>query len=396
MKVIIDPARGGNDTGVSGGGITEKDWNLTISKYIYNILKNNGIEAYLTRTEDIDIPEAERATKIKNYAASSNDIIVISNRLNEGKDDGAEIIYPLRSTDNLAKALATALENTGQNVNKYYQRRLPSDLASDYDYIIRNTSPYETLIINYGYVDSPEDDVTQLKNYQRLGDAIASAIISRVSSSGTYTVKTGDTLYSIAKKYNVSVNALKTLNNLSTNTLRVGQKLKIPAQETTTPSAPTTPSTNTYTVKRGDTLYGIARDNNTTVDTLKSLNNLTTTNLSIGQTIKLPTSSSSPSGTPNTLTYTIKKGDTLYGIATKYNTTISAIKSLNNLDTNTLTIGKTLKIPTTTSYTTYTVKKGDNLYTIARKYNTTVNNLVNLNNLKTTTLSIGQTLKVPL
>lgn len=217
-----------------------------------------------------------------------------------------------------------------------------------------------------------------------------------MSSSGTYTVKTGDTLYSIAKKYNVSVNALKTLNNLSSNTLRVGQKLKIPGQETTTPSAPTTPSTNTYTVKRGDTLYGIARDNNTTVDTLKTLNNLTTANLSIGQTLKLPTPSSSPSGTTNTLTYTIKKGDTLYGIATKYNTTISALKSLNNLDTNTLTIGKTLKIPTTTSYTTYTVKKGDNLYTIARKYNTTVNNLVNLNNLKPTTLSIGQTLKVPL
>lgn len=396
MKVIIDPARGGNDTGVSGGGITEKDWNLTISKYIYNILKNNGIDVYLTRTEDIDIPEAERATKIKNYAASSNDVIVISNRLNEGKDDGAEIIYPLRSTDNLAKAFATALESTGQNVNKYYQRRLPSDLASDYDYIIRNTSPYETLIINYGYVDSPEDDVTQLKNYQSLGDAIASAIISRVSSSGTYTVKTGDTLYSIAKKYNVSVNALKSLNNLSSNTLRVGQKLKIPSKETTTPSAPTTPSTNTYTVKKGDTLYSIARDNNTTVNTLKTLNNLTTTNLSIGQTLKLPTKSSSPSSTPNTLTYTIKKGDTLYGIATKYNTTISAIKSLNNLDTNTLTIGKTLQIPTTTSYTTYTVKKGDNLYTIARTHNTTVNNLINLNNLKTTTLSIGQTLKVPL
>lgn len=339
MKVIIDPARGGNDTGVSGGGINEKDWNLAISKYIYNILKNKGIDVYLTRTEDVDIPEAERATKIKNYATTSNDIIVISNRLNEGEDDGAEIIYPLRSTNNLAKALATALESTGQNVNKYYQRRLPSDLASDYDYIIRNTSPYETIIIKYGYVDSPEDDITQLKNYQSLGNAIANTIISRTSSSGTYTVKKGDTLYSIAKKYNTTVNNIKSLNNLSTSTLRIGQKLKIPPKETTTPS--TTP-------------------------------------------------------TPNTLTYTIKKGDTLYGIATKYNTTISAIKSLNNLDTNTLTIGKTLKIPTTTSYTTHTVKKGDTLYSIAKKYNTTVNNLINLNNLKTTTLSIGQTLKVPL
>lgn len=389
MKVIIDPARGGNDTGVSGGGITEKDWNLNISKYIYNILKNNGIEVYLTRNEDIDIPEEQRATRIKDYAGKENNIIVISNRLNDGKDDGAEIVYPLRSTDNLAKSIATALESTGQNVNKYYQRRLPSDLATDYDYIIRNTSPYETLIINYGYVDSPEDDITQLKNYEKLGDAIARAIINRVSSSGTYTVKSGDTLYSIARKYNISVESIKDLNNLTTNNLRIGQKLKIPfKQNTTSPSINN--DTNTYTVKKGDTLYSIARANGTTVDILKSLNNLSSNSLSVGDKLKLPNNN-----TEVGLTYTIKKGDTLYGIATKYNTTIEAIKSLNNLDTNTLTVGKILKIPTKTTYTTYTVKKGDTLYNIARTYNISVNSLINLNNLKTTNLSIGQKLKVP-
>mgnify|MGYP004514518339 FL=1 len=90
----------------------------------------------------------------------------------------------------------------------------------------------------------------------------------------------GDSLYKIANKFNTTVNALKEKNNLTSNTLSIGQKLLIP-----------TTSTNnklTYTVKKGDNLYSIARTYNTTVDKLKSLNNLTSNTLSIGQTLILP------------------------------------------------------------------------------------------------------------
>ena len=64
--------------------------------------------------------------------------------------DGAEIIYALRNTDSLAKKIATEFENAGQNVRKYYQRRLPSDSSKDYYYVIRNTPNNETLIVEYG------------------------------------------------------------------------------------------------------------------------------------------------------------------------------------------------------------------------------------------------------
>ena len=100
----------------------------------------------------------------------------------------------------------------------------------------------------------------------------------------------------------------------------------------------------------------------------------------------------------NVTTYTIKSGDTLYSIAKKYNTTVNAITTLNNLTSNTLSIGQTLKIPVSTQNTnekTYTVKSGDTLYSIARKYNTTVSDLINRNNLKTSNLSIGQKLIIP-
>jgi len=95
-------------------------------------------------------------------------------------------------------------------------------------------------------------------------------------------------------------------------------------------------NTSTYKVVKGDTLYSIARKFNTTVDELKSLNNLTNNTISIGQILKIPSG--------NTTTYTVVKGDTLYSIAKRFNTTVDKLKSLNNLTNNTLSIGQILKI----------------------------------------------------
>lgn len=177
---------------------------------------------------------------------------------------------------------------------------------------------------------------------------------------------------------------MKSINNLTTDSLSIGQILKVPTEDEQT-------DTNTYIVKSGDTLYAIANKHNTTVDKIKSLNNLTSNTLSIGQVLKIP----SQSNTSNN-TYTVKSGDTLYAIANKYNTTVDELKKLNNLTSNTLSIGQTLKIPgSTSSYVTYTVKNGDNLYSIAREFGTTVSAITKLNNLSTTVLSIGQKLLLP-
>ena len=88
----------------------------------------------------------------------------------------------------------------------------------------------------------------------------------------------------------------------------------------------------------------------------------------------------------------------MYSIATNNNTTVDKLKQLNNLTSNILTIGQILKIPTTeiieipTTTITHIVEPGETLYSIAREYNTTVNNIMKLNNLTTTILNVGQKL----
>ena len=220
-----------------------------------------------------------------------------------------------------------------------------------------------------------------------------------------YTVKKGDSLYSIAQKYNTTVGAIVDLNNLKTTNLSIGQILRIP-ETYTKEDEMNMPSFTNYTVKKGDNLYSIARNNNVSVDTIMKDNGLTSIELSIGQVLKIRL----PDGmkaeveecfgeeyTPPTdisqITYTVKKGDNLYSIASRYNTSVTAIQNLNNLKNNNLSIGQVLKIPSTSSSTTtYTVKSGDNLYSIARKYNTTVDSIKRKNNLTSNLLSIGQKL----
>ena len=374
MKIIIDPYRGGDDYGAKIGDKYEKDILLDLSNYMNNSFNNQNINSILTRNTDESLTDEDRVNQI-NKLKQDNDLI-IQNRFDTSSD--LSIIYPLRSSDKLASLIFSNLENNGISVNKYYQRRLPTNTKYDYYSIIKDTNPNETIIIEYGDAD----------NYKQVVEIIVKSIIEYLALSDTYKVKSGDTLYSIAKKYNISVNELKELNNLKNNNITIGQVLKIksniPSEEVT--------EKNYYIVKSGDTLYSIAKKYNTTVDKIKKLNNLKSDNLSIGMELKIK---EEPSST-NYIDYVVKSGDNLYSIAKKYNTTVDEIKKLNGLTSGLLNIGMTLKIPIQIgNYINYTVKSGDNLYSIAKKYNTTVDEIKKLNGLTSNLLSIGMELKIP-
>ncbi len=231
------------------------------------------------------------------------------------------------------------------------------------------------------------------------------------SNSGTnpntlfmYTVKSGDTLYKIAMKYNTTVNEIIKLNYLTNTNLSVGQILRIPEMYTKEEDM-IMPEYINYTIKPGDTIYSIARKYNVDVNTLMNDNALTSTNLKVGSNLRIRTNKNTiveecfgvdytPPDTVSSITYTVKSGDNLYNIAKKYNTSTTAIINFNNLKNTNLSIGQVLKIPSTNSNTDmiYIVKSGDSLYSIAKKYNTTVDKIKQKNNLKTNNLSIGQQL----
>ena len=220
-----------------------------------------------------------------------------------------------------------------------------------------------------------------------------------------YIVKAGDTLWGISNQYGVNVSDLAALNNVAAETLKVGQVLVIPNKSGTNPD-----NMFMYTVKKGDSLWNLARTYGTSVEEIKRINYLTSNNLYIGQVLRIPEMYTKPEdmNVPNYINYEVVRGDTLYGIAKKYGVSIDTIINDNALKSNILNIGQNLKIRTSSSLVeecfgedyvpntdkTYVVVKGDTLYSIAKKYNTTLDSIKSKNNLKNNTLSIGQVLKI--
>lgn len=151
------------------------------------------------------------------------------------------------------------------------------------------------------------------------------------SVSNEYIVKKGDTLYGIANKYGISVDSLKDYNKLSTDSLSIGQIIKIPDKGV---------SDDLYVVKKGDTLYSIANKYGVSVDKLINVNNLKNNMLSINQVLKIP-----KDDVVTNVIYTVKKGDSLWSIANKNKTTVDAIVKLNGLSSDNLSIGQKLMLP---------------------------------------------------
>ena len=144
-----------------------------------------------------------------------------------------------------------------------------------------------------------------------------------------YVVKKGDNLYSIARKFNTTVDNIKKLNNLYNDVLNIGQKLIVKSL--------TNVNNNSYKVVNGDTLYSIGRRYNVSVDELKKINNLSNNNIYIGQILNIPSN--------NNIEYIVNKGDTLYSISKKYGVNIKDVMNLNNLKNSNLSINQKLIIP---------------------------------------------------
>lgn len=160
-----------------------------------------------------------------------------------------------------------------------------------------------------------------------------------------------------------------------------------------------------HTVQKGETLFSVSQKYNVSVSQLMSWNNLKTNSIYTGEVLSVSNPQSNLQGITGIQTYYVKKGDTLWSIATAYKTTVQQLMSLNKMSTSTVFVGQKLVVSQTnvsptnptspsTSTQTYTVKAGDTLFSISRTYNVTVNNIMSWNNLKSSALYVGQKLSL--
>ena len=406
IKIIIDPGHGGLDGGATGNNLIEKDLNLKSSLYMYDRFNELGIPVKITRDSDEYLPKTERVERVKSLYNNEPNVILISNHINAGGGEGAEVVYSLKNDSTLAQSVLNNIGEAGQIKRKIYQRRLPENPNKDYYYILRETGNLEPILIEYGFIDNINDASKLKNNLEDYAEAVVKAVTEYAGynyvkpgeiidiNKEIYIVKRGDTLYSIARDNNISVAELKNINNITNNTIYVGQELylknKIVEEE---------PSENDdiYVVKKGDTLYSISKKLNISIDTLKALNKLNTNEIYVGQQLIL----SNDKNTEEYDIYTVKKGDSLWSISKKYDISVKELIELNNLNNLTLQINQKLKVPKTiiiepeeNDTEIYIVEKNDTLWSISRKFNISVNELKELNNLTNNLLSIGQELKI--
>lgn len=402
IKIVIDAGHGGADSGALGNGLQEKDYTLLIAKYLKKRFDELGVKSVLVRETDETVSPSERVNRILNAFGNTSDVLLLSNHLNAGGGEGSEVIYALRNNDTLSNKILNNLGKEGLKMRKVYQRRLPNDNTKDYYFIHRNTGNIEPVLIEYAFIDNKNDANKIKNNYETYAEAVVKAVAdykginyTSPNTKNTYIVQRGDTLWNISKKFDVPIDEIKRLNSLNSNLLFVGQTLKLPSYETTT-------DTNiTYIVQKGDTLYSIAAKNDISVNELKTYNNLTSDNLSIGQELNIPKGTSIITPSENEIinegsVYEVQKGDTLYSIAKKFNTSVDKIKEINSIVGDLLTIGMNLLIPTSSlsDIIVHKVVSGDSLWSLANKYNTTVDSIKQLNNLVSDLLKVGEELQV--
>ena len=229
--IIIDAGHGGFDPG-GGSNIYFKEKDLTnkISQYQKKRFDELGIPSILVRTNDETLNPSDRINRIFNLGSKETDIL-ISNHINNGGSKGGEVIYSVRTNKELPNLIAAELGKSGLAIRNVYQRF--NRLGKDYYFILRDSNPNTSMIIEYGFADNEDDAYRLLYEWPTLAEAVVKAIANYYQipytkpKIYTHIIKPNETLYTIANKYKTTVKKIKDLNNLTSNTIYPGKILLV-------------------------------------------------------------------------------------------------------------------------------------------------------------------------
>ena len=493
--VAIDAGHGGDDPGALGKYTYEKKVTLQIAKRLKTkIDSQKGMQAFLVRTGDYfvnlnkrsDIARKGKADFLVSIHADGftssrprgASVWVLSNRRatselgrwmekheahSELLGGAGDIIQDSDSVPFLNKmlldmsmgntmdvgyAIGHLVTNELSKVTKMHKKKpVHASLA------VLKSPDIPSILVEAGFITNRTEErlLNQAEFQNKIANAVYTGIYKHFSQTPPqgslfaqkkrvikHTVRSGESLSILAKRYSVSSSQLKKVNHLKSSSLRIGQVLKIPAnyhvvvkpEPTNTRLSPaySAPKQSVvHIVRRGESLSVIASKYDKTTTQLKSHNKLRSTSLAIGQKIKIPgvyvnstVANSQPVTAPTKTVvqqdrvHKVQRGESLSGIASQYDKTTAQLKSHNKLRSTSLAIGQRIKIPgvdvsvaitapaepTTRTITTkkervHQVQRGESLSVIASKYSTSTTKLKSHNKLRSTSLSVGQKLKIP-
>jgi LysM repeat protein len=218
---------------------------------------------------------------------------------------------------------------------------------------------------------------------------------------GNYVVQYGDTLLTIARKFNVTIPAIRSANGLTSDLIFAGQVLRIPTPTVAPTKTPFPAGAVLYVVQPGDQLLVIARRFSVTVSAIRTANSLIGDTIRPGQVLVIPPPSPTKTPIPPGRSYVVQPGDQLRALARKWGVTVSLIKSTNGLTSDVIRVGQVLVIPTPPPPTAtptalpanavlHVVKAGDRLSMLAARYGVTAAEIRNANKMANDTLYVGQ------
>ncbi|MGH1428424.1 MAG: LysM peptidoglycan-binding domain-containing protein [Arenicella sp.] len=476
--VAIDAGHGGEDPGALGSRSKEKHVTLAISKRLAKLINQTpGMKAVLIRDRDYFVRLRSRTIKARkanadifvsihadaalNKSARGMSVFALSQRgassalaralaqkenqadlvggvsIKDKDDELAQVLLDLSLTNKISESV-----ELGSFVLKRLSRlgKLHSKRVEQAGFAVLKSPDIPSILVETGFITNRAEEKRLLTRQfqQQLAQQIYTGIVDYINknpiqvanasfqitpsnhsisysntseSNGTnetkfHTVRSGDSLSKIASQYGIRLKQLKQWNNLKSNVAYKGQRLRVsPKQSSSSKNSSPTHSIISYKVKRGDTLSGIADKYSDSMSAIRKRNKLKSSNVYVGQRLKVKrVSNTQRSSTVKTRTtkpriHTVKSGEYLSSISAKYNISIKQLKSLNKLKSSNIYVGQKLRVSNQQSSSKNAIKtikhrvtRGQTLSGLSQKYGVKQSDIVAWNKLKKRELFIGQRL----